>query len=200
MAVLTPTQEKIHKVAMQHFLKEGFQGASLRRIVSEAGFTLGAFYGYYDSKEQLFEALVGETAEGIVSVISAMGDEADSIPPEQRPSQMMSVFTHGMPGLVDYVLAHPDETRLLLKCSAGTRYQNFLDNLMVRDLNFVKVASNGDFPLHPLAADLLVHSYFSLFGDAVLSGGTREEIMQAMEEIHAMFTGGMLHLWKGESK
>ncbi len=200
MAELTPTQKRIHEVALRHFLKDGFQRASLRRIVAEAGFTLGAFYGYYDSKEELFDVLVGQTAEGIVSVISSMGDEADSLPAEQRAENMMAVFSHGLPKLVDYVLAHLDETRLLLKCSAGTKYENFLDDLMERDLAFARGASIKDFPLHPLSARLLVRSYFGLLGDAVLSGGSREEIMQAMQEIQAMYAGGMLYLWKGESK
>jgi len=200
MAELTPTQKRIHEVALQHFLKDGFQRASLRRIVAEAGFTLGAFYGYYDSKEELFEALVGQTAKGIVSVISGMGDEADSLPADQRAANMMAVFSHGLPKLVDYVLAHLEETRLLLKGSAGTKYENFLDDLMERDLAFVRGASTKDFPLHPLSARLLVRSYFGLLGDAVLSGGSREEIMQTMQEIQAMYAGGMLYLWKGESK
>ena len=46
--------------AMQEFLKKGFKSASLRNIVKIAGVTTGAFYGYYDSKEDLFESLVSE--------------------------------------------------------------------------------------------------------------------------------------------
>jgi len=200
MGTLTPTQERIHKVAMRHFLEAGFQKASLRGIVAEAGFTLGAFYGYYDSKEELFDALVGDTAEGIVSVISSMGDEADRLPRDAGESAMIAVFEKGLPVLVDYLLGHLDETRLLLKCSAGTKYENFLEGLMERDLDFMRGLSEGDFPLHPLAAKLLVNSYFSALGDAVLNGETREEIMQAMQEIDAMFAGGMVYLLKGDRK
>jgi len=38
-------------------LEKGFKDASLRKIVAEAGFTKGAFYGYYPDKAALFEAL-----------------------------------------------------------------------------------------------------------------------------------------------
>lgn len=54
------TLNLILSAAMQEFLKKGFKSASLRNIVKTAGVTTGAFYGYYDSKEDLFEALVGE--------------------------------------------------------------------------------------------------------------------------------------------
>ena len=54
------TLHLIFSAAMQEFLEKGFKSASLRNIVKMAGVTTGAFYGYYDSKEDLFEALVGK--------------------------------------------------------------------------------------------------------------------------------------------
>lgn len=50
----------ILSAAIQEFLEKGFTSASLRNIAKKAGVTTGALYGYYDSKEDLFEALVGE--------------------------------------------------------------------------------------------------------------------------------------------
>lgn len=54
------TLHLILSAAMQEFLEKGFKSASLRNIVKTAGVTTGALYGYYDSKEDLFEALVDE--------------------------------------------------------------------------------------------------------------------------------------------
>lgn len=54
------TQEKILYAAKAEFLEKGFPKASLRTIVKEAGVTTGALYGYYGSKEALFDALVEE--------------------------------------------------------------------------------------------------------------------------------------------
>ena len=47
----TVTLKKIQEAAMAEFLDKGFQGASLRQIVKNAGVTTGAFYGYFSSKE-----------------------------------------------------------------------------------------------------------------------------------------------------
>lgn len=52
--------DQIHEAAKAEFLQKGYKDASLRNIVKSLGKTLGAFYGYYKSKEELFEALVGE--------------------------------------------------------------------------------------------------------------------------------------------
>ena len=54
------TLERIHAAAKDAVMEYGFKSASLRSVVKTAGVTLGAFYGYYNSKEELFEALVGE--------------------------------------------------------------------------------------------------------------------------------------------
>lgn len=47
------------------FLDKGFQAASLRAIASEAGLTTGAIYGYFSSKSDLFDAIVGEAADAL---------------------------------------------------------------------------------------------------------------------------------------
>ena len=54
------TLELIHAAAKNEFMEKGYKSASLRNIVKTAGVTTGAFYGYYKSKEELFDALVGE--------------------------------------------------------------------------------------------------------------------------------------------
>ena len=64
------TRERIHEIATAEFLAKGFQGASLRNIVKEAGVTTGSFYWYYSSKEELFDALVGEHYAHVLQMYS----------------------------------------------------------------------------------------------------------------------------------
>ena len=42
---ISDTLMKIHASAKNHFMANGYERSSLRKIVSDAGFTLGAFYG-----------------------------------------------------------------------------------------------------------------------------------------------------------
>ncbi len=42
------------------FLSDGFDGASMNDIAHVAGVSKGTLYAYFDSKEQLFEALIRE--------------------------------------------------------------------------------------------------------------------------------------------
>lgn len=54
------TRRNILEAGKREFMDKGFRAASLRSIVKTAGVTTGAFYGYYKSKEDLFDALVSE--------------------------------------------------------------------------------------------------------------------------------------------
>ena len=61
------TLRSIFDAAKAEFLEKGFRGASLRNIVKTANVTTGAFYGYFNSKEELFDAIVGEQADYAMS-------------------------------------------------------------------------------------------------------------------------------------
>ena len=57
------TLRTILNAAKAEFLEKGFRSATLRKIVKTACVTTGTFYGYYSSKEDLFDALAGKQYE-----------------------------------------------------------------------------------------------------------------------------------------
>ena len=84
------TLHLILSAAMQEFLEKGFKSASLRNIVKTAGVTTGALYGYYDSKEDLFEALVGKHYNFLLDCFRKAQKEFAEIPPEEQPDNLTS--------------------------------------------------------------------------------------------------------------
>lgn len=52
------TRSALIDAAETMFLRAGFDGASVESITAEAGYTRGAFYSNFDSKEQLFVELL----------------------------------------------------------------------------------------------------------------------------------------------
>ena len=45
------------------FEQHGLEGASIREIARRAGYTPGAIYSYFDSKEAIYGALLGESLD-----------------------------------------------------------------------------------------------------------------------------------------
>ena len=86
----TETQRRILEVGKKEFLEKGFKDASLNQIVAEAGFTKGAFYGYYPDKTALFEDLVGETASELLTRFKAAQDDYFDLVPEGKAKTVWS--------------------------------------------------------------------------------------------------------------
>ena len=49
--------------AREAFFELGLEGASLREIAKRAGYSPGALYSYFASKEEVYAALLGESLE-----------------------------------------------------------------------------------------------------------------------------------------
>ena len=143
------TLHLILSAAMQEFLEKGFKSASLRNIVKTAGVTTGAFYGYYDSKEELFEALVGEHYNFLLDCFRKAQKEFAEIPPEEQPDNLTMAYdskedTSGecmitlplLPAkMLLYAYEHLNEFKLILCCSEGTRFSKLIDEMVEIETN-----------------------------------------------------------------
>jgi AcrR family transcriptional regulator len=54
------TRSRLLEAAAEVFIRRGFQRASVEEIAAEAGYTRGAFYSNFESKEQLFVELLND--------------------------------------------------------------------------------------------------------------------------------------------
>ena len=52
------TQNEITEAAYRLFLEHGFHGTSMRQIAQSAGIALGGIYNHFDSKEDIFTAVI----------------------------------------------------------------------------------------------------------------------------------------------
>ncbi len=64
MARRGETREKILKAAEKVFFENGYEAASVKMIIEEAGIVTGSFYHFFSSKEALFEAVIEEFLKG----------------------------------------------------------------------------------------------------------------------------------------
>ncbi len=72
------TRRKLLDAAKRIFARQGFEAARLEDIAAGAGYTRGAFYAHFKSKEDIFFALFEEwVGERIESFISALRRHSD---------------------------------------------------------------------------------------------------------------------------
>ncbi len=120
------SKERILDAARAEFLEKGFQGASMRAIASAAGMTTGAIYGYFSSKEDLFDALVRPFADELFSRCVAFDSDFQGRAPERKGFDEMVAYDRGVRReLIEFIHRHPDEVRLIEECSSGPGWAEF---------------------------------------------------------------------------
>lgn len=127
------TLEKIHTAARREFMEKGFQSASLRNIVKTAGVTTGAFYGYYGSKEELFDALVGEQVEYVFRLFDTTLDDFEKLSGEEQTIKMTEISGEAVMQMLEYIYDNYDAFKLIILCAEGTKYADFIHQLVVKE-------------------------------------------------------------------
>ncbi|MBO0981744.1 TetR/AcrR family transcriptional regulator [Microbacterium sp. SD291] len=69
------TRARLLDAAAQVFAEVGLDGATVEAVCERAGFTRGAFYSNFESKDELFLMLAGSVAEQRVSAVRARVEE-----------------------------------------------------------------------------------------------------------------------------
>lgn len=69
------TRARLLEAASQVFAEVGLDGASVEAVCERAGFTRGAFYSNFESKDELFLMLAGSVAEQRVTAVRARVEE-----------------------------------------------------------------------------------------------------------------------------
>lgn len=73
------TRQALLGAAVELFAQMGFHGASIDKISEKAGYSKGAFYAHFDSKENLFLILLQQQMEGYVHDIESILNQQESI-------------------------------------------------------------------------------------------------------------------------
>ena len=190
------TLARIHAAAKEEFLQKGFQKASLRNIVKQAGVTTGAFYGYYESKEALFDALVCEYYEHVMGEYQATLEAFAELPPQEQSEQMDKLSGDCMKET-----EHRDAFHLLLQCAEGTRYGAMVDDAVALEEDathrYYEVLGKLGHPVPHIDARLehiLVTGMMNAYFEIVRHDMPLPDAMRYLEELHAFYIAGWMKI------
>lgn len=195
------TLNLILSAAMQEFLEKGFKSASLRNIVKTAGVTTGAFYGYYHSKEDLFEALVGEQYDFLLNCFCKAQNEFADIPPEKQPDNLTDISGECMYEMLLYAYEHLNQFKLILCCAEGTRFSKLIDEMVEIETkgthDYLEVLEKLGRPSPPIDERLehiLITGMFNTFFELIIHEMPIEEAKHYLKEMRAFYTAGWMKI------
>jgi AcrR family transcriptional regulator len=103
---------EILDAALKLFLRGGYDGTSMQAVAGEAGVTKPVVYACFDSKDELFRALLRREEQRILAEIQGAFEEADLSDPE-------TTLTEGFTGFLRAVGESPDVYRLIFMGEGG---------------------------------------------------------------------------------
>jgi AcrR family transcriptional regulator len=87
------TLRQLLDAAADEFGEKGFHEASISRITQRAGVAIGSFYTYFDSKEEVFTALVRDLSGQVRDFVAPrLADQANQLDAERAGQQAFLEF------------------------------------------------------------------------------------------------------------
>ena len=195
------TLERIHQAAKAEFLEKGYKDASLRNIVKSVGMTTGAFYGYYKSKEELFEALVCEHYTYLLDCFQKAQKDFANLPHAQQPEVMGDISGACMFEMLHYAYEHLEECKLILCCSEGTKYAGLIDEMVKIEVEgthaYLKVLEELGRPslrIDPALEHILITGMFHTFFELVIHEMPLKDAENYVREMRAFYTAGWMKI------
>lgn len=149
--------------AEKEFLKRGFKNASMRTIASKSHTTLGNLYNYFENKEAILEAIIGDTPEKIYQILKEHEEAAFHAGPKLTKDYLeknFSEFTlNEMPQLfpLDILLSNP--LLILMEGCEGTKYEPYPGKFM--DLFEAHIARHLNVEPDSFLARSFAHGFLS---------------------------------------
>jgi len=98
------------QAAVQTFAEKGYQSATVRDIVDEAGVSVGTFYFYFPDKETLFVRLYEETADFLLQTLQQAINSRVSFPQQVKAA---------LQSYVSIAIYEPAVVQLMLVAGVG---------------------------------------------------------------------------------
>lgn len=191
------THKKILESGKELFLKNGYERTNLRELCKKAGVTTGAFYRHFEDKSSIFRELVDDVATGLLSGFDRAEDKCFDNIDTGNTDEIWNISSDAIREFIHYIYMHFDIFKLIICCSGGTEYNNYIDRIVERELNsmyrmyealdekgisYNRVAKNE---LH-----MIIHAYYACIFETVLHDFSKETALDSVQSLSSFFTAG----------
>lgn len=198
----TISHEKIILAARDEFSEYGYEKASMRRIGKRCGLTAAALYRHFDSKEDLFDALVRPALEDLNKWIKEHVSRSEDViractdvPGSNATNEIWDSTEIDM--MRELIYPRMEEYAMLINSSHGSRYENFLDDFVENQLEmmmpqFRKLKKLG-LDVKDISEDelhMVTTAYCTALFEPVVHNYSIEDAVRYLDTVEAFFMPG----------
>lgn len=179
----TDSHIRIIDAARKEFLEYGYNDASLRRIAANAGIQVSGLYKHFANKDEMFASLVEPAIEEFYKLYhdieSEYFDEVDHLDGKYEWEGDDETVRE-----MEFIYDHIDEFKLLVTCSAGSRFEDFIHEVAMLEedatLSYMKELEKKGYQTRHVDRDelhLLTTAYVESAFQPVIHGFDRKKAM-----------------------
>jgi len=134
--------EKIIECSLKEFLEKGYNDASLRNIAGAAGVSTSTIYTRFKDKEGLFNFLIAPVYK-LPVVMEEILKEFFSMSVSEQKKEYENMGDTGFAKAIDMIYEDYPAYKLLVSCSPGDIYKNFLETITDLDVRYTMIFLKG---------------------------------------------------------
>lgn len=191
---LDNTMKNIINSAKVEFLENGFEKSSMRKIAKNAGVTTGALYNRFNSKDDLFRAVVSGLANYLIDVNRQWNKISLCDLKSGVPENTWKNVNEYRRKYIDYVFENYDIFLILFQNSSGSSYENFFNELVyfeeqeiVYYFNEMKNLGYNILDISPEDIHVLVVGQSQALFEVIKQKRSKQEMIQGLEIVSNFF-------------
>ena len=190
------TPDKIKNTARTIFLANGFRETSMQMIASEVGISAPGLYKQFESKEEIFSALVDPLITAIKEILHMAENEKDTLFAEGKSEKVWDK-EKTFKEMLDFIYANFSGMKLLLFCAEGTAYENIIDKVadyetqvMLRTLPRLREQGMDIPEIDAETISTMMRQQYRTHAEFIRKDYPRERAEQYQKEVDTFFTAG----------
>ena len=191
---------KVNKAIKEEFLEKGYEAASIRSIGARAGMTSAGLYRHYADKEAMYSAMVEPLIEDIRTWTRKHTEKKYNLIEKRKDKS--DLFGESFIDMIrEVILPRRDEFKLLMTCSSGTRYENFLHEFVQENqkefLEAIGILKENGYPVTLVDEEelhMLLSAYLTACFEPIIHGVDEAKLDKYLNTIQEFFMPGWLKI------